>query len=214
MNKTFFIVRHAESVGNVAKVSQGHAGGLSPRGKVQARALAGRLAAMVPERIIASPYDRTNETALAISEATGLPVTYSDLLIERRHPSELVGIPVDAERSSLVRAIVQERFGESVRHSDEEGFPELRDRSRSALKELLALPEERIVVVTHGAFLSILTAAMLHGERLTPEIADAHQTRFANASLSIFEHRERRTWMRSAEVGWIIERLNDISHLE
>ncbi len=70
------------------------------------------------------------------------------------------------------------------------------------------------MVITHGAFLSFVVATMIHGKNLTPEIADAFQTRFDNASLSVFEYRERRTWTEPSVLGWIMVKLNDTAHLE
>lgn len=75
---------------------------LSAAGREDARALARRLAAAPPDRIVASPLERTVETAAIVGEALGLPVEVDDRLIEiglgvwegRRVPDIIADDPV------------------------------------------------------------------------------------------------------------------------
>ncbi len=85
-----WVVRHAESVGNAARIAAQEQGAhdigvksrdpdipLSPRGVAQAEAL-GRWSAGVgaiqPTTILVSPYQRTRETAATIAQAAGWPL--------------------------------------------------------------------------------------------------------------------------------------------
>ena len=85
-----WVVRHAESVGNAARIAAQSSGSptigvqardpdiqLSERGIAQANALGhwfGREAGRAPTTILVSPYHRTRETAAHIAEAAGWPL--------------------------------------------------------------------------------------------------------------------------------------------
>jgi probable phosphoglycerate mutase len=91
--KIIYFVRHGETENNAKGIRQGPDGGLSPNGKMQALETALRFPKNKgrPEVIIASPYERTKQTAEIIARELKMPVEYSDLLVERKNPSEIVG---------------------------------------------------------------------------------------------------------------------------
>jgi probable phosphoglycerate mutase len=78
------LVRHGETEWNVEGRIQGRLDvPLSPRGREQAAALAGRLAAAGVRALVSSPQRRARDTADAIAAATGLPVALDDDLQEQ-----------------------------------------------------------------------------------------------------------------------------------
>ena len=91
--KLVYLVRHGETENNAKNIRQGPEGALSEKGRQQAIATAKRFPkhAGRPQVIIASPYERTKETAGIIAAELGMTVEYSDLLVERRNPSEIIG---------------------------------------------------------------------------------------------------------------------------
>ena len=80
---TILLIRHAEHDDFDVRLSGRRPGvPLSERGRVQAAALAHRLAGARIDRIEASPLERTRETAAAIAAATGVPVRDEPALLE------------------------------------------------------------------------------------------------------------------------------------
>ncbi|MGH7249873.1 MAG: histidine phosphatase family protein, partial [Minisyncoccia bacterium] len=91
--KLIYFVRHGETESNAKQIRQGPEGHLTEKGRAQALATAKRFPKGVgrPQAIIASPYERTKETAGIIAKELGMEVEYSDLLVERRNPTEIIG---------------------------------------------------------------------------------------------------------------------------
>jgi len=81
------VVRHGESLANTKGIYQGQTFDteLSGLGKMQARALAKRLAELNIKKIISSPLKRTFQTALTVRRVTGLPVDVDSSIIETNH---------------------------------------------------------------------------------------------------------------------------------
>ena len=90
--KTIYLVRHGESEGNAGPLRLGHAGGLTERGREQAQILANRCSKLNVDLIVSSTLQRARETTEYILKKVIAPVEYSDLFIERRNPSEIMGI--------------------------------------------------------------------------------------------------------------------------
>jgi broad specificity phosphatase PhoE len=83
-----YIARHAETTWNLAGRYQGRReSALSARGIQQGFALADAFAHAVPapERIIASPMQRTRATATFVAERLNVPLEFDDALIEIAH---------------------------------------------------------------------------------------------------------------------------------
>jgi broad specificity phosphatase PhoE len=83
-----YIARHAETTWNLAGRYQGRReSALSARGIQQGFALADAFAhtTPVPERIIASPMQRTRATATFVAERLSVPLEFDDALIEIAH---------------------------------------------------------------------------------------------------------------------------------
>jgi len=89
--KTIYFVRHGQTVGNVAEISQGPDDQLNKKGLMQAKFIAKRASELNFSQIISSDYARAKSTAQTISERTGKPLELSELFREFRRPSEFWG---------------------------------------------------------------------------------------------------------------------------
>lgn len=168
--KIIYFVRHGETEWNKEGIRQGPTGHLTPRGREQASATAERFPKERgrPQAIISSPYERTKETAEIISARLGMEVEYSDLLRERKNPTEIIGHSgTEREVRNIVDRIDQSFHADTLRYSDEENFVDLKKRASELLKYIKSRPEERIIMVTHGIFLRMIICYMLYGEKLT-----------------------------------------------
>src|SRR4051812_32723762 len=90
--KTIYFVRHGESESNVGeRYADDETAPLTEKGRSQAEALAERCAKLPIEAILASPLERTRETATKISDQIEIPIEFSRELVERPIPTELHG---------------------------------------------------------------------------------------------------------------------------
>src|SRR5664279_1864796 len=91
--KLIYFVRHGETESNAEGIRQGSGGSLTERGREQALETAKRFPKHRgrPQAIISSPYERTKETAEIIAKYLKMHVKYSNLLVERKNPTEILG---------------------------------------------------------------------------------------------------------------------------
>ncbi|MEB5246050.1 histidine phosphatase family protein, partial [Pseudomonas aeruginosa] len=122
--------------------------------------------------ILASPYDRTRETAEIINEHIKVkkPIEFNPLLAERRNPSQIIGKSTnDPEIKKIVDMMDNTYHSDDFRIADEENFTDLKERAKLCLKFLESRREKRIVVVTHGIFLKMLIAYITIGDKLNSQ---------------------------------------------
>ena len=75
MSRELILVRHGQTVHNVAGIAQGwNDSDLSELGRTQVQRLAERIAAHRPTALYSSPLGRALSTAEAIAQATGLEI--------------------------------------------------------------------------------------------------------------------------------------------
>ena len=118
--------------------------------------------------MIASPYERTKETAEIIGKELGMTAEYCELLVERKNPSEIVGHESgEKEVRKIIDYIDRSFHQDNIRYSDEENFTDLKERAKKLLEYILERPEERLLMVTHGIFLKMIVSYMLYGDTLT-----------------------------------------------
>ena len=161
--KIINFVRHGETKNNSLGIRQGSEGGLTEKGRVQALAAAKRFPRHKgrPQIIIASPYERTRETAAIIAKELHLKVKYCDLLKERKNPSEIRWI-------FLINVFSEKSYhDDDLRVSDEENFSDLKKRAKKLLNYITWRRQSRIIMVTHKIFLKMIIAYMLHGDSLS-----------------------------------------------
>jgi len=210
----FYFVRHGETLLNAQHIRQGEAGGLSELGKRQADA-AGRYLKQFPiTRIIASPYERTRETAAFIRTYLGAPVSYSPLVAERRNPSEIIGRRAsDPNVANIVDQMDLSFHDDHYRYSDEENFDDLKTRARKALALLSRQGGRHTCVVTHGIFLKMLIAYLLFRESL--HASDYVKLSFFNSAdngaITICKFEPWR--MFGATRGWSVVAYNEVTEL-
>ena len=96
-----------------------------------------------------------------------MTVTYTELLGERKNPSEIVGKQKDSVEVRLITDKIDNTFhDDDLRYSDEENFTDLKMRARNLLKYIEERPEKNLIMVTHGIFLKMFVSYMLYGERM------------------------------------------------
>jgi len=168
--KLIYFVRHGETVLNAQNIRQGPDGSLTEKGRVQALATAMRFPKKKgrPEVIIASPYERTKETAEIIGRELKLKIEYSPLLVERRNPTEIVGHKGnEKEVKEIIDRIDKSYHPDDLRISDEENFIDLKMRAQKLLAYLKGRRDNRRIVVTHMIFLKMVASYMVYGGELT-----------------------------------------------
>ncbi len=143
--RLFLVVRHGQSLFNVAKVVNGDPKldlGLSEQGIEEAEQLAGELAALPIDLVAVSPFPRALQTANIALGAREVPHLVDDDLSDVRI-GDLEGASLDAYRQAPAHSNRKERFpgGESL---DEAAL-----RYAGAFERLLARDEPATLVVCH-----------------------------------------------------------------
>ena len=215
MIEQLILVRHGETVHNVAGIAQGwNDSALSARGEEQVRRLAERLVPLGVDALFSSPLERAMSTAHAIAGMTGLEIGVLEELremsyggwegrsfLEVRHEDD------EIYRRWIVDADAPCPRGEShndVRQRLERAFANI-GVSQEQLRHTggsngggLANGARRVVVVTHGTAIRVAATALLE----LPVMASRH---FAqdNASMNVFAWRGDR---------YVLKLWNDTTH--
>lgn len=210
--KIIYFVRHGETELNAQNIRQGSEGHLSELGRAQALATAKRFPKHKgrPQVIISSPYERTKETAEIIGKELNMNVKYSDLLVERRNPSEVIGQwGQDIDVKKIMDRMDKSYHADDLRFSDEENFVDLKKRAEKLLSYISRRWEKRIIMVTHGAFLKMIISYMLYGEKLTAtqynNLSYFNQANNASMAICVYTHH----WFKKNE--WKVLTWNDLS---
>jgi broad specificity phosphatase PhoE len=197
-----YIVRHGESLGNLAGTLQGSRidEPLSPRGLKQAEALSERLASEPIDTLFASPMIRARQTAEILNLPHRAPVFIDADLVEFDW-GVWSGHPLNRELEREV-ADIRARW----RSGDLEAFPEGGEspamagrRAARFLERLSAVPAKFALVVAHGRFNRILMATLL----LRP-LERMDEIRQRNGSLSAFD------WIEGLATPVV---LDDVAHI-
>ncbi|MCE9549173.1 histidine phosphatase family protein [Candidatus Nomurabacteria bacterium] len=169
--KLIYFVRHGESELNAKGIRQGSEGKLTEKGRNQALQTAKKFPKEKgkPQIIISSPYERTRETTDIIAKELNMKnIEYSDLLMERKNPSEIIGKwKEDLQVKLIVDQIDKSFHDDNLRYSDEENFTDLKNRTKKLLTFIKSRKEKRMIMVTHAIFLKMIVSYILKGEELT-----------------------------------------------
>lgn len=185
MSKQLILVRHGETVHNVAGIAQGwNDSELSDNGRKQVARLAERIAEMKPTALYSSPLGRAMSTAAVIAKATGLEIIALDDLREMNYGGWEGKSFLDVRREH--EEIYQRWIADgSCRCPDGgESHDDVRQRLERAFE---GINSERPVIVTHGTAIRIAATALLE----LPVMASRH---FAqdNAAVNVFLWRQGR----------------------
>ncbi len=208
--KRIYFVRHGETLLNAAHIRQGSEGGLSDRGKEQARLTGERLKLFPIDIMLVSPFERTKETAAIINTYVNKTIEYSDLLKERKNPTEIIGKGAETPEVRKITDLIDKSFHEgNLRYSDEENFEDLKTRARELLAFLSTRPEVNILCVTHGIFLTMVIGYMQMGEALTPAdyVKMSFYNQANNAGITMCEYDPSKK--KEADKGWSLIAWND-----
>lgn len=209
--KLIYFVRHGETENNAKNIRQGPEGHLSELGRDQARETAKRFPKFKgrPQVIISSPFERTKETAEIIAKELNMKVKYSDLLVERRNPSEIVGHWGGEQKvREIIDKMDKSYHADDLRISDEENFTDLKKRAEKLLGFISRRWESQIIMVTHKIFLRMVVSYMLYGDKLTASQYNnlSYFNPINNASMAICKYTHH--WFRKNE--WKLITWNDL----
>jgi probable phosphoglycerate mutase len=216
------IIRHGESVGNVAATRAEEKGSdqidiaerdadvqLSDAGEKQAEAVAGWLNDLPederPHVVIVSPYARARQTAEIALKGLDIPALRDERLRDRE-----LGV-LDLHTVHGIRSKFPEesqrrqRLGKFYyRPPGGESWADVLLRIRSLLRDVAEdHPEERVLFFAHDAVVSLFRY-VLEGLDEEELMASAEKSPIANCSIS--------SW-RSGDKGWERELFNDVEHL-
>jgi len=164
MPTTVFLVRHAETVGNIEGRFCGHSETeLTPKGIAQARALGLRLRGQQFDAAYSSDLSRAHRTAIHALEHHLEPLAPAlDPGLREMHYGEwesLTGKEIVAKDADLMREFFRCRVpapgGESIK--------QVRERTAGAVRKIVeAHPEGTLLVVSHGNAIMAMLAEFLN----------------------------------------------------
>ena len=198
MIERIFLVRHGQTVHNVAGITQGWSDSeLSDVGRTQVRQLAQRLAQYEPTALYSSPLGRAMSTAEAIREATGLEIITVDDLREMNYGGWEGKSFLDVRREDEE---IYRRWIADENCACPAGGESHADVRRRMVRAFGSIDSARPIVVTHGNAIRVGATALLNVPVMT-----AMQFAQDNAALNVFVRRGER---------WILKYWNDTSHCE
>ena len=187
---TLCLVRHGETDWNLAGRQQGRADiALNETGRNQARMVGSYLSEQTWNAIVSSPLARASESARIIADIIGAEsIGFLDDLVERDHGGA----------SGMTNAESNARWPDG-NVPGLESRDAVTERASRALQSLgLEYSSQRLIVVTHGAFINAILAMISNGE------IGSGKTTLDSACLSFVHCREGR---------WEIDAYNIVAHL-
>lgn len=211
--KKLYLVRHAESEGNIGTTQQGPSTPLSEQGIEQTKSIAQRFEKISVDIILSSPQIRAKHTAEAIAAAVEKEIEFTDLLVERKKPSAIIGLDRTSPEFDTIEDTVRENFHNTEwRHSDEENFVDLKLRAATLLNKAANMHEDKIVMVSHGVFMTMIFAYVIFGEALTSQefwslfVGIEHK----NTGITVLKQSK----FKDEPTRWKLVTWNDHAHLE
>ncbi len=205
-----YLVRHGQSEGNLTHIFQGPEENLTALGKKQAEFLAHRFESIPVDYILASPYIRAQQTAEYISAVKKIPITHNPLLVEKKWGSVLTGKSRDNPEIQKVKDLLIEKelSDPEFRDTTEERFIDVRARAVAFLNFAVTLNQtyNNIAVISHGHFLRVLFATIIHGPEVPAKLFRDlfNTTSMHNTGITVADYDGK---------NWHIVTLNDHAHL-
>lgn len=207
--KKIYFVRHGETQSNIDRSFQDPEELLNERGLAQAEILAKRIKSLRIDKIIASTMPRAMQTADAIIKENNMTYETSDLFREIKPVSSIVGAPHSDNPESLLvkykRARELHAGDDSWHFEDEENPADFLKRIKDSLLHLASLPDEKILVVTHGMYLRCCVGYIINAGRCKPvDLLTFKDTlKMTNAGITVVDYKEK---------NWVLTTWNDYAH--
>lgn len=168
----FCLIRHGQTDWNAAGRIQGLEDvELNAVGRIQATQTGLYLQQWTWDRIISSPLKRAAESATLIADQLKLsPIRIMDEFMERDY-GECSGMTTAQRKHSFPDGIIPKQ----------ETLETLQKRALAGLQQLIAEPQARTLIVTHGGLINSLLAQFSNGE------IGSGKTFLHNASLAVFQ---------------------------
>lgn len=214
---TLYFVRHGESLANTAdrdrRPRPDDDDRLSELGWEQARGLGRRLSGLGIEVIVASSMGRAQETAAGIAEVLEVPVETDPDLREWRQSDAFYAASPDYGYTGTLAWMPTADPG--FAEPGAESFESIVARAQRVQERLAErAATQRVLAVSHFAFLHFFLGATLFGKDFSPRHLPAlWQMGHANTGITIFEHRARRVMDGMDFSGWVLTTWNDQAHL-
>ena len=177
MERRIVLLRHGRTEWNATRRYQGQADPpLDELGRAQAIEVASLIAAMRPDLLVSSDLLRARQTAEKVASLTGLELRLDPRLRER-HLGHWQGLTREEVAGRFPEEFAEWLAGRDVTRRGGESRAEVADRACELVGELP--PVELTVLVSHGATVMCLSAALL-GLPQTPSVlgplANCHWT--------------------------------------
>ncbi|MGU3436099.1 histidine phosphatase family protein [Actinomycetes bacterium M1A6_2h] len=162
--RRLILLRHGQTEYNASNRMQGHLDTeLTELGRSQAKQAARDLAELAPQQIISSDLSRALDTAVALGDACGLPVT-TDQRLRETHLGEWQGMTHLEVDAIAPGAREQWRADAAAAPPGGESRVDVAARSMPLVQELVDRGDwgdQPIVLVAHGGTIAAMTAALL-----------------------------------------------------
>ncbi len=161
VRRTLYFIRHGQTDWNRIRRMQGQWNSqLDTLGRAQAEAHGRLLAGFGLDALVASPLDRTRQTAEGIRRHLPLPVTYDDRIKEWDSGDWSGHMYADLPGRWPAEWAAWTADPYNVRAPGGENYPDMFDRARPFLDDLLATPHRCIGIVSHGMIGKVMIAAL------------------------------------------------------
>jgi broad specificity phosphatase PhoE len=160
--KQLYFVRHGQTEWNAIRRMQGQWNSdLSALGRRQAQVNGQFLAALGIEYIVASPLDRTRQTAEIINTHLNLNIEYDDRIMEWDCGDWSGEMWDEVSDKWPVEFSAWQADTFSYRGPNCENYPDMIERAKPFLTELLALEHDHIAIVSHGMIGRVMVSTLL-----------------------------------------------------
>ncbi len=169
----FYFIRHGQTSENVQGLKQGtmdtEITHLNEVGLTQAAHLRDHFDISFADQLVASPLNRTKQTAAILNENAQLPISYDNRLLEISYGDW------DGQKNRDLEKQYPDVFDHSLHdvlptyasHAHGESFKTITDRAKSFMTEFAGkYPDQAIIVVTHGFTIKAAAMAVLQPANL------------------------------------------------
>jgi probable phosphoglycerate mutase len=159
--------------------------------------------------IYSSTYTRAFQTAEIASKTLKIPIETWDKIIEVKTPSINWGKSADDETALKIDREIEKNYHKgNWKYSDEETFEEIHVRAQEVLNHLLEKhKDQNVLCVSHASFIKMIVLTAIIGTELNPIFYSKfrHHSWLNNSGITTLDY--------SQKYGWVLETLNDKSHL-